>query len=38
MNAVVILLAGIAILIAAYVTYGKWLAGQKGYCSRSNVI
>lgn len=30
MNAVVILLAGIAILIAAYVTYGKWLADQWG--------
>lgn len=30
MNAVVILLAGILILIIAYVTYGKWLAGQWG--------
>lgn len=30
MNAVVILLVGIAILIAAYVTYGKWLAQQWG--------
>lgn len=30
MNAVVILLVGILILIIAYVTYGKWLAGQWG--------
>ena len=30
MNAVVILLAGILILVVAYVTYGKWLAGQWG--------
>ena len=30
MNAVVILLAGILILVIAYVTYGKWLAGQWG--------
>lgn len=30
MNAVVILLAGIAILAIAYVTYGKWLADQWG--------
>lgn len=30
MNAVIILLAGIAVLIAAYVTYGKWLAEQWG--------
>lgn len=30
MNAVVILLAGILILAIAYVTYGKWLAGQWG--------
>ena len=30
MNAVVILLVGIVILIAAYVTYGKWLAQQWG--------
>lgn len=30
MNAVVILLVGIAILVIAYLTYGKWLAGQWG--------
>jgi carbon starvation protein len=30
MNAVVLLLVGIAILIIAYVTYGKWLADQWG--------
>lgn len=30
MNAVIILLAGIVVLIAAYVTYGKWLAEQWG--------
>ncbi len=30
MNAVVILLVGIAILLVAYVTYGKWLAKQWG--------
>ena len=30
MNAVVILLVGLVILIAAYLTYGKWLAKQWG--------
>ena len=30
MNAVVILLIGIAVLVIAYVTYGKWLADQWG--------
>lgn len=30
MNAIIILLAGIVVLIAAYVTYGKWLAEQWG--------
>ncbi|BDF35446.1 carbon starvation protein A [Lachnospiraceae bacterium] len=30
MNGIVVLLAGIAILIIAYVTYGKWLAKQWG--------
>ena len=30
MNAVVILLMGIAVLLAGYVTYGKWLAKQWG--------
>lgn len=30
MNAVIILLAGLAILIIAYLTYGKWLAKQWG--------
>ena len=30
MNGVLILIAGIAILIAAYLTYGRWLAKQWG--------
>ena len=30
MNAVVILLVGLAILVVAYITYGKWLAKQWG--------
>lgn len=30
MNAVVILLAGLAILVVAYLTYGRWLAKQWG--------
>ena len=30
MNAVIILLVGLVILIAAYLTYGKWLAKQWG--------
>lgn len=30
MNGVLVLLAGIAILVIAYVTYGKWLADQWG--------
>lgn len=28
MNGVLVLIAGIAILIIAYLTYGKWLAKQ----------
>ena len=30
MNGVLVLIAGIAILIIAYLTYGKWLAKQWG--------
>ena len=30
MNAVVILLVGIAVLVVGYLTYGKWLAEQWG--------
>ena len=30
MNSIVVLIAGVAILIAAYLTYGKWLAKQWG--------
>ena len=30
MNGVVVLVVGIAILVGAYLTYGKWLAKQWG--------
>lgn len=30
MNSIVVLIVGIAILVIAYLTYGKWLAGQWG--------